>query len=72
MAHVAVGHPQSPGELAGAQRPAGRVLLLGVPELGDPLGRGRRADAQGGQLLADLAVVAAQLPSQRRGPQPLA
>src|SRR5215211_4793327 len=64
MAHIAVGHPQAPGELAGAQRPAGRVLLVGVPELGDPLASGRRTAAQGGELLADLPLVGAQLPGE--------
>jgi hypothetical protein len=36
-------------------------LLGGLPELGDPLGGGRRTGAQGGQLLADAVLVAAQL-----------
>jgi hypothetical protein len=71
MAHVAVGDPQAPGELAGAQRPAGRVLLVGVPELGDPVASGRRAAAQGGELLADLPLVGAQLPGELTRSQPL-
>jgi hypothetical protein len=72
MAHVAVGHAQAPGELAGAQRPAALVLLVGVPELGDPVAGGRRADAQLRELLADLPLVAAQLPGELAGSQPLA
>lgn len=72
MPHVAVGHPQPPGELAGAERPGGRVLLLGVPELGDALGGGSRPGAQLGELLADLPLVAAELPGELPWLQPLA
>jgi len=72
VAHVAVGDPQPLSELAGAQRPGRRVLLLGVPELGDALGRGRRPGAQLGELLADLALVAAELPGELPWLQPLA
>jgi hypothetical protein len=71
MAHVAVGHAEAPGELAGAQRPAGGVLLVGVPELSDPLGGGRRAGAQLRELLAGAALVAAQLPGELARTQPL-
>jgi hypothetical protein len=71
MAHVAVGYPKALGELAGAQRPGRRVLLAGVPELGDPLGGSRRAGAQLGELLANLPLVAAQLPSELARAQPL-
>jgi hypothetical protein len=67
MAHVAVGDAQAPGQLAGAQRPTRWVLLVGVPELGDPLGRGCRTGAKGGELLADAGLVAAQLPGQLVG-----
>jgi hypothetical protein len=69
MAHVAIGDPQPPGELAGAQWPAARILL--VPELGDPLGGGRRAGAQLRELVADAALVAAQLPGELARTQPL-
>jgi hypothetical protein len=69
VAYVAVGDAQALRELAGAQRPAGRVLL--APELFDPLGGGRRAGAQGGELLADLSLVAAQLSGELGGAQPL-
>src|SRR5512132_1934403 len=62
VTHIAVGHPQPPGEPARAQRPGRRVLLLGVPELFDPLGGDRRPGAQLGELQADLPLVAAQLP----------
>jgi hypothetical protein len=72
VAHVAVGHAQPPGELAGAQRPGSRVLLVGVPELGDALGRGRRAGAEGGELQAELPLVAAELPGELAWLQPLA
>jgi hypothetical protein len=67
VAYVAVGDAQALRELAGAQRPAGGVLLVGLPELFDPLGGGRRAGAQGGELLADLSLVAAELPGQLAG-----
>jgi hypothetical protein len=72
MPHVAVGHPQSLSELAGAERPGGRVLLLGVPELGDPFAGGGRAGAQLGELQADLPLVAAELPRELAGAEPLA
>jgi hypothetical protein len=71
MAHVAVGDTQALGELAGAQRPTALVLLIGLPELGDPLGGGRRAGAQLGELLADLPLVAAELPGELPGLQPV-
>ena len=72
MPHVAVGDAQAPGELAGAQRPGAEVLLLGVPELGDALGGGRRPGAESGELLADLALVAAELSGELAWLQPLA
>jgi hypothetical protein len=72
VAHVAVGDAEAPGELAGAQRPDSRVLLLGVPELGDALAGGRRAGAQLDELLADAALVAAELPGELPWYQPLA
>jgi hypothetical protein len=72
VAHVAVGDAQPPGELAGAARPGRRVLLLGVPELGDALGGGRRPGAQLGELLADAVLVAAELPGELAWLQPLA
>jgi hypothetical protein len=71
MAYVAVGDPQALGELAGDQRSAGRVLLVGVPELFDPLAGGRWAGAQLCELLADLPLVAAQLSRQLARLQPL-
>jgi hypothetical protein len=71
--HVAVGDPQPPGQPAGTQRPRrGVLLLLSVPELLNPLTSGRRAGAQLGELLADLPLVAAQLPRKRARTQPLA
>jgi len=72
VAHVAVGDAQAPGELAGAQRPGRRVLLVGVPELGDALGGRRRPGTEGGELLADAALVAVELPGELAWLQPLA
>jgi hypothetical protein len=43
-----------------------------VPELGDALAGGGRPGAQLGELLADLPLVAAQLPRKLAGTQPLA
>jgi hypothetical protein len=60
------------GELAGPERPGARVLLLVVPELLNSLISGRRSGAQVGELLADLPLVAAQLPRKLAGAQPLA
>jgi hypothetical protein len=70
--HVAVGDPEPPGELAGAQRPDRGVLLLVVPELRDPLASGRRPGAQLGELLADAPLVAAQLPGELERAEPFA
>jgi hypothetical protein len=47
-------------------------LLLGVPQLRDPLAGGRRPGAQLGELLADLPLVTAQLPGELAWAQPLA
>jgi hypothetical protein len=47
-------------------------VLVGVPQLRDPLARGRGASAQLGELLADLPRVAAQLLRELTGLQPLA
>jgi hypothetical protein len=71
MTHVTVGHAQPPAQLAGAQQPAAHVLLVGVPELGNPLAGGRRAGTEDGELLADLPLVAAHLPGELPGLQPL-
>ena len=71
MAYVAVGDAEALRELAGAQRPGCHVFLVGVPELDDPLGGGRRAGAQLGEQVADLSLVAAQLPGELGGVQPL-
>jgi hypothetical protein len=70
MPYVAVGDAQPPGEPAGAQRPGRRILLVGVPELGDALGGGRRPGAEGGELLADLPLIAVQFPGELPGLQP--
>jgi hypothetical protein len=43
-----------------------------VPELSDALGGGRRPGAEGGELLADLPLVAAELPGELAWLQPLA
>jgi hypothetical protein len=43
-----------------------------MPEFGDPLAGGGRPGAQLGELLADLPLVAAQLPRELAGAQPLA
>ena len=43
-----------------------------MPELGDALGGGRRAGAEGGELLADAALVAAELPGELAWLEPLA
>ncbi len=49
-----------------------RAVLLGVPELLDALAGGRRSGAQLGELLADLPLVAADLPGELERAQPLA
>jgi hypothetical protein len=67
VAYVAVGDAQPPGELAGAQRPRGRVLLLLLPKLPEALASGGRPGAQLGKLLADDALVAANLPRKLSG-----
>jgi hypothetical protein len=70
--HVAVSDTQPPGELAGAQRPARGVLLVGVPELGDAVAGGGRPGAQLGELLANDALVAAQFPRELEWAEPVA
>ena len=46
-------------------------MLVGLPELFDPLAGGRRAGPQLGEQVVDLPLVAAELPGELAGLEPL-